>query len=151
MLDKRCLSHCMLVALLFGHGKFVVAEIYKWTDDNGNVVYGDKPDSSKAKTIKIKKAPPTDQKYQQRLDKRQRLLDTMDDEREARLAEEKQMAEREALQEERCKRVQADLTRMQSASYLYEETNDPFNPTILTDAQRKQKQQKYRKYLDENC
>ncbi|MEQ8937161.1 MAG: hypothetical protein RLT30_00510, partial [Gammaproteobacteria bacterium] len=101
--------------------------------------------------IIIKKAPPTDQKYQQRLDKRQRLLETMDDEREARLAEEKQMAERKALQEERCKRVQADLTRMQSASYLYEETDDPLNPTILSDAQRKEEQQKYRKYLDENC
>ncbi len=151
MLDKRYLSYFMLVALLLSHGEFVVAEIYKWTDDNGNVVYGDKPNSSTAKKIIIKKAPPTDQKYQQRLDKRQRLLETMDDEREARLAEEKQMAERKALQEERCKRVQADLTRMQSASYLYEETNDPLNPTILSDAQRKEEQQKYRKYLDENC
>lgn len=151
MLDKHHLSCCILVAILSGHGGFVAADVYKWTDDNGNVVYGDKPGHSKAKKITIKEAPPTDEDYQQRIDKRQRLLDTMDDEREDRIAEEKKIAERNALQEERCRRVQSDLTRMQSAGYLYEETDDPFNPTILTDAQRKQEEQKYRKYLDENC
>ncbi len=127
------------------------AGVYKWVDENGNVIYGDKPPGPKAQKLQIKQAPPADQGYRDRLKKRQKLLDTLDDDRENEQANAQKLAEREALQQERCQRVQADLTRMKNAGYLYEETDDPFNPSILSDEQRTQEQRRYQDYLDKNC
>ncbi len=127
------------------------AGVYKWVDENGNVIYGDKPPDTNAKKLQIKPAPIFDEGYQKRLKQRQKLLDTIDDDRATELAEKQKLEENQALQAERCQRVQADLTRMQNAGYLYEETDDPFNPTILSDKQRLQEQKRYQDYLDKNC
>ncbi len=62
------------------------AEVYKWIDENGKVVYGDKPTSSDASKIKIKKAPVQDSVVQQRNEKQNKLLDVIQEEREERNA-----------------------------------------------------------------
>lgn len=141
----------ILLTLCFVYVLPAEAGVYKWVDENGNVVYGDKPPDKEAKKIRIKPSPATDQGYSERLKKRQKLLDTIDDDRNSEQAAAQKLAEKEAIQEERCQRVQADLTRMQNAGFLYEETDDPFNPDILSDKQRAQEQKRYQEYLDKNC
>ena len=59
-----------LVLALHTH---VSAEIYKWTDENGKTVYGDKPLSKEeAAKIKIDKAPTQGRQTQQHRRKRER-------------------------------------------------------------------------------
>ena len=49
----KFISICLfsLIQILYSHTSF--GEVYKWTDENGRVVYGDKPKSDNANKIKI--------------------------------------------------------------------------------------------------
>mgnify|MGYP002624697585 CR=1 FL=1 len=58
------------------------AAVYKWTDENGNVVYGDKPPSKNADRIKIQSSPELDNATLERLENQQKLLDVMQQERD---------------------------------------------------------------------
>ncbi|MGB1799999.1 MAG: DUF4124 domain-containing protein, partial [Gammaproteobacteria bacterium] len=62
------------------------AEVYKWIDENGKTVYGDKPVSENANVVEIKKKPAPDETYQKRIEKQQKLLDVMQDERAEKIA-----------------------------------------------------------------
>lgn len=151
MTISRLLNYGVLFSMLLVLPLPTLAEVYKWQDKDGNTVYGDQPPTPTAKKIKIKQAPPQDKSYRKRLNKRQKLLDTMNEERADKAAEEQKIAERKAKQEKNCERVRTDLSTMKNAGFLYEETDDPLNPSILTDAQREQEQKRYQQYLDENC
>ena len=127
------------------------AEVYKWKDEDGNIIYGDTPPSSQAKKIKIRKGPANTEDHQRRMEKRQRLLDVMQEERDEKNALKQKEQEEKARREAECQRLIAELQQMRNASFLYEETGDPFNPKVLSDEQRKQEQNKYQDYIDENC
>ena len=63
-------------ALTFG-------DVYKWTDEEGKVHYGDKPSTdSPIEVIDVENAPVYDKDLQQRLEKQKKLLDEYEEERE---------------------------------------------------------------------
>ena len=129
----------------------VYSEVYKWIDENGKTFYGDKPVSEDADVVKIKKKPALDKAYQERVEKRQKLLDVMQDERSEKIAAEKKEIEEKEKQKQQCAELKKELRETRNASSLYEKTNDPDNPKILSEEEHQAVIEKYEKYIEENC
>ena len=127
------------------------AEVYKWIDENGKIVYGDKPISSDANKIKIKKTPVQDPVVQQRNERQNKLLDVMKQERDERDALKKEEKEEKDKQKKMCEDARKDLKKTKEASFLYEKTDDPKNPRIWTDEERKAEEMRIEKYIKKNC
>lgn len=127
------------------------AEVYKWVDENGKIVYGDKPTSSDADEIKIKKSPVQDPVVQQRNEKQNKLLDVIQDEREQRDVSRKEEKQKKDKQKKMCADARKELIKTKEASYLYEDTDDPNNPRIWTDKERKAEEMRIEKYIKKNC
>lgn len=127
------------------------AEVYKWIDENGKTVYGDKPVRENAHVVKIKKKPASDKTYQKRIEKQQKLLDVMQDERTEKKANEKQAQAKKEQQQQQCAKLKKELQQAKDASILYEKTDDPDNPRIYSDKERQIEISKYEKHIKENC
>ena len=127
------------------------AEVYKWIDENGKVVYGDKQISSDAEQIKIKKTPVQDPVVQQRNEKQNKLLGVMQEEREERNALRKEEKQKKYKQKKMCEEARKELKKTKEASFLYERTDDPKNPRIWTDEERKVEEMRIEKYIKKNC
>lgn len=127
------------------------AAVYKWTDENGNVIYGDKPVSKEADEIIIKKAPTPDQNVQDRMDEQNRLLDIIQQERKEKLTSKKEERKKKKEQKEVCAAAEQDLQKNKDASVLYTETDDPNNPKIWTAKERWEEMKKFEKFMKENC
>jgi len=127
------------------------AEVYKWVDENGKIVYGDKPISSDASKIKIKKAPVQDPVVQQRNAKQNKLLDVIQEEREQRDVSRKEEKKKNDELKKMCADAREELQKMKNASFLYEDTDDPKNPKIMTDEERKAEEIRFEKEIKKNC
>ena len=133
------------------HSNLALSEVYKWIDENGKTVYGDKPVSENANVIEIKKQPTTDKAYQKRIEKQQKLLDVMQDERTEKQASQKQEQTKKEKQQQQCAKLRNQLQEAKNASFIYEDTDDPDNPRIYSDKERQVEMSKYEKYIKENC
>jgi len=54
-------------------------------------------------------------------------------------------------QEQLCAEMSKKLKKMKDSSTLYEITDDPNNPKIYSEEERKVEEGKYEKYIKENC
>lgn len=127
------------------------AEVYKWVDEKEKVVYGDKPPSMDADEINIKKTPALDPAIKERLEKQQKLLDVIQNDREEKNALKKAEKEKDDEQKKFCKETREKYQKYKDAPFVYEETDDPSNPKIYTDEERKAEELKYKNYIEENC
>jgi len=127
------------------------AEVYKWIDENGKVVYGDKPTSSDAEQIKIKKTPVQDPLVQERYEKQNKLLDIMKQERDEKNALKKEEKKKKDEQNKMCADARKELKKIKEARYLYEDSDDPNNPIIMTDKERKATEIEFENYIKKNC
>ena len=127
------------------------AEVYKWIDENGKVVYGDKPISSDADEIKIKRSPVRDPVVQERDEKQNKLLDVIQQERDEKNALKKEEKEKKDEQKKMCADARKELIEIKEADFLYEKTDDPNNLIIMTDKERKAEEIKYENYIKKNC
>ena len=127
------------------------ADVYKWIDENGKIVYGDKPISSDANKIKIKKAPVQDPVVQQRNERQNKLLDVMKQERDERDALKKEEKEEKDKQKKMCEDARKELQEIKDASFLYQKTDDPNKPIIMSDQERKVEELRFEKYIKKNC
>jgi hypothetical protein len=133
------------------HTNTAYSEVYKWIDENGKTVYGDKPVSENANVIKIRKKPSTDKAYLERREKQQKLLDVMQDERNEKITSKKEEKEKKEKQKLQCAKLKKELKEARNASALYEDTDDPDNPRFFSDEERKAEEKKYEMYIKENC
>ena len=127
------------------------SDVYKWIDADGKVVYGDKPVSENADKIKINNAPKQDAESIQRLEKQQKLLDVMQEERDEKITLKKKEQEKKVQLKQYCAKASKKLQEIIDAGFLYEKTDDPYNPKIISDEERKIEKEKYEKYIKENC
>ncbi len=130
---------------------YASAEVYKWIDENGKVVYGDKPTSSDADKIKIKNAPVQDPIVQGRNERQNKLLNVMQQERDERNVLKKEEKRKKEEQMKMCADARKELQDIKDASFLYQPTDDPNNPEIITDEERKAEELKHEKYIKKNC
>jgi len=111
------------------------AEIYKCTDANGKIHYGDKPCKGESTIITPKAGPKVDENVEQRNEKTQRLLRAY---REEHAQEKQKTAELKAEKEKRvenCRRAKNRHQRIISAGRIYRLDKDG-NQTHFTDEER---------------
>jgi hypothetical protein len=127
------------------------AEIYKWTDENGKVHYGDQPDGENAVQVHVSKEPVRDGALEQRMENQQQLLDVFDEERQR---NKQSVLEQKAALEKRqfnCQTAKKNLEAMVNSSRVYEKTGDPYNPKILSDEEREAATSRARKDVAAWC
>ncbi len=126
------------------------AEMYKWVDENGKVVYGDRPASIDADKIK-KQSHTSDPLVEKRLEKQQKLLNVYEDEHAEKDVLKKSKKEKEDKQREICEQKKERYQIYKDSRYLYKKTDDPANPKVYADEERKAEELKYKNYIEKNC
>lgn len=131
------------------------AEIYKWTDENGRLHFGDKPTGKKAEMLEAPAAPAAATPSASSPDaaaareRQRRLLEVMQAERDAReRAQRKEQAEK-AEKDRQCRRV-AKTLKNSEGRVLYQ-TNDAGEDRNLTPEQTQQYLDGLRAALQEHC
>ncbi len=141
----------LFITLLLLQVSTAYSEVYKWIDENGKVIYGDKPTTNDADKIKIKNPPKQDKYYQERYERQQKLLNVIQEERDEKITSQNEEKEKKEKQEKECSDMKKKLKKMKDSTHLFEETDDPNNPKIYTDKERKAEEDKREKYIKENC
>jgi hypothetical protein len=129
------------------------AEVYKWTDSDGQVHYGDTPlAGGKAEELKVDADSASGFALDDdaRNEKRQRLLDAMQEDRlEKEAQREKNRVEKERRQHN-CVVLKDRLRRAERASAMYKLDKDG-NRVFYSDDQRKNSENRLREQIKKTC
>lgn len=129
------------------------AGIYKWRDADGHIHYGDRPPPDReAQSLDIESAPaqPAPDAAQRR-DQRRRLLDIYREDRQRR-EDQRTADQREKEQREHnCKLARRRLQESRNAAFLYEKSNDPMNPRILSREERQAQTERLQQQVTKWC
>ena len=140
----------ILISVLCFYTNIALAEIYKWTDENGHIHYGDKPlvdskemdiDISKQGHIKVNNT---------RKEKQRRLLETYSDDKQR---EDKERAKRKKQKkklERSCVLSKDKMRRMQRASSLYNLDKEG-NRVTMSNEQREKSTARLREQIMKYC
>lgn len=129
------------------------AQVYKWTDEQGRVHYGDKPPEQGARTMQVDPGSASNSPVPsdaERRDKTRRLLRAYDEERRIKQQREQQHAAREAERKKRCARARDRLRSYTHAGGLYE-LDDQGNRRFLSDERRQQAEARAAQDVDKWC
>jgi hypothetical protein len=134
-MDKQVyLSSFALITLLSSQNLLAV-EVFKWVDEKGHVHYEEKKTVPGAKAMQLKPAPKRDTQLEQRIRKRERLLEVYEEERDGRKTQALKLAEEKKARVEKCQQAQETLTTYEQASRIYTDDANG-NQVNLSDAQR---------------
>jgi len=109
--------------------------IYRWTDEDGQVHFGDYPVTEGAEKIKGASARAGDSDTIDRLQRQQELLDSYEEQR-AKKSEQSAKARKEKIQRAaKCTKAKNRLVHLQQARYIYDQTSTG-ERRILSDSER---------------
>jgi hypothetical protein len=136
----------------------VSAEIYKWTDTDGRVHYGDEAPSDSIPEFKIKPPPvvtpdsasPNVQSEQQHKVKQRKLLESFAAERREQQQAEQERQRMAAIRQQNCKTARTRLRSAQNANLIYDRDKQG-NRISYNKAQRKQYLLRLRSEVSEWC
>ena len=140
------------LSLLSATGGALAGKIYKWTDSEGNVHYGERPPTSQAREINLPKAPPSSRATPagNSLQETNKLLDTLQKERQQK-AEKKAAAEKERkAREANCSHAKRRLAAYTIGGRIYE-IDDQGERSYLGDAEIEKRRLAAQKEVDEWC
>ena len=144
---------CAVAAMTFATGA-LANEIYKWTDENRNVHYEDRPSGAATEeridiTYRRTDSGAVNQRIQARLDRQSER----DEARSVAAAAEQEAADQAAAEAERakaCERARARLETYLQSRRLYR-TDDNGERVYLDDAERQEARQKAEDEITEFC
>jgi hypothetical protein len=145
----------VLIAMLTLAGSAIASEtIYKWTDENGNVHYGDRPSGAPTEerltlTFRRTDSAAVQQRMQARLDRQATRDETRTAEEAARQDEAEQAAAASG-REQACIKARERLQSYVQARRLYR-TDDNGERVYLDDAQREEARRKAEEKVSEFC
>jgi hypothetical protein len=145
---RICIAIVLLVASLSAH-----AAIYKWTDNKGQVHYGDKPGgASNAKQLNVDTSNtsgilPDDAS---RDEKRQRLLDAMQEDRQEKAQQRKKDQAEKEYRQRRCVYLRDRLRNIRAAAGVYK-LDDKGNRVFLSNQGRKQSEDALQQQINQYC
>ena len=148
----------ILITVYSGYGFIPAnAEIYKWVDENGNVQFGDKPAAdTDAEKVIIKEAAPvsTDPDAKALIERQNKLLRIMEEERrenekERKLAREKEKKEKET-RKENCA-LAIDYKRNLDVSGPIYDLDEEGNRVYLTEEENKAERQRAEEQVAKWC
>lgn len=142
----------VLTLILVLAGSVATAEVYRWTDADGNVHYGDRPPATgiDPHSVPLRPAPAREPDHAQRRLKQRRLLEAFEAERAEReqAADEAEAASRE--HRRNCEKVRRDLARFDRANIVY--TTDEAGARIyMSDLERRDAAAKARAWIGRHC
>ena len=128
------------------------AKIYKWVDEEGNVHYGERPDSGNAKTMNIKSEPSshTAPAAENRRENAQKLLDSIAKERKEKQEAAEKSAKEESVRKENCSRAKKQAALLKQGGRMFEMT-DTGERKYLDDATIQSRLQEAEKAVKEYC
>ena len=127
----------LLMTLLLFFSAWANAGIYKWTDENGKVHYGDKPTTSGERLdIRVKESTAAVKSDESREERRQRITDSMTDDRLARDNKNAEDKKKKAYTNRLCVQSKDHLKNYKRASRLYDLDKEG-NRNTLSDKSRK--------------
>jgi len=144
---------CAVAAMTFATGA-LANEIYRWTDENGNVHYEDRPSGAPTEEridigYRSTDSSAVNQRIQARLDRQSER----DEARSVADAAEQEAAEKAAAADERakaCERARARLETYLQSRRLYR-TDENGERVYLDDTQRQEARQKAEEQITEFC
>lgn len=118
----------LLAAMMIGNLVMAQAEVYKWTDAEGRVHYGDEPPSDSIPEFRVKPppvlTPDSDfsgaQGERERRDKQRRLLDSFEADRREREAAEQERKQVAARRKKNCRTARSRLRSAQDANLIFD-------------------------------
>ena len=113
------LGLCMTLA-----GSCTAAEIYRWTDANGKIHFGDRPDGPAASAIKLAPSGAGPGTATDRNQRTERLLQEFAGDRAQREADRQHARELADKRSERCQQAKTQATELNEATYLYDRDKD---------------------------
>ena len=133
------------------------AEIYKWVDEDGNVHFGDRAGHGEAVELTIKGEEDKKTSYEDsggkgfaREEKRQRILDAMNEDREER----EKLKEDERIQQKnkkiQCAQLRDKMRRLKTATGLYN-LDENGNRIFLSNKDRGKSEGNLKKVIDKHC
>lgn len=138
----------LLVSLSFNSQ----AEIYKWTDSSGTIHYDDKPPlQNKKQLMNIREENNSvDAVSGDRLKKRRKLLEAMDEDRKLKKDEAAKKKKKKAQLMKQCNNVRDSLKSYQRSSYVYDLDKDG-NRVALPSSARDDVIARLKKRIETNC
>jgi len=152
-MNKRTLI--ALTALALGAGSVAAAsEIYRWTDDDGNVHYEDRPTGAATEErLDISYHRTDNDVVRQRVQARLDAQATRDEERSVAAAQEQEQAEKAAADEARQKKCESYRARLETyvqSRRLYR-TDDNGERVYLDEQETEDARRKVEELIAENC
>ncbi len=118
------LEPAIILALCLGTAAGA-GEIYRWTDADGNVHFGDRPpDPDRADKVEVRPPPADPAAARRRLEQERRLLRAFDEERRAQERERREAAREAERRRRNCDKAREILKEYREAAYLYDENPD---------------------------
>jgi len=153
MMGKRFLIGFAALAITLSGG-VAANEIYKWTDENGNVHYEDRPSGSAQKEIMALSYRRTDPSAVQQQIQKQNKAETARQEARATAAEEAMTAEAKAAEEaenqKRCESYRARLQTYVESRRLYRQDENG-ERVYLDEKQTQDARQRVEELIAEHC
>lgn len=108
------ITACMLASIC-------QAEVYKWTDENGRVHYGDRPQGSESEKLDIKTSvPKPDAELDNHREKQRKLLDVFAEERAVKNQEKAAAEKKKKELKQQCAERKDYLRKLKRSASLYE-------------------------------
>ncbi|MEL7187034.1 MAG: DUF4124 domain-containing protein [Pseudomonadota bacterium] len=135
-------------------GAAMADSIYKWTDAEGNVHYGDRPSGEATEErLQITYARTSSSSVKRQVDSYRSAADAREDARTAAAESRAEAAEQRAAEEERmarCEQTRAQLAQMLEARRVYREDENG-ERVYLDDVQRAEARARAEEQIEEHC
>lgn len=129
-------------------------KIYKWTDSEGNIHYGERPPSKQAKQIKVPKGPASSPapatKASSQYDATKKLLDSIDKERKDKKEADAKAAAEKELRAKNCSNAKRRIAGLKIGGRQYEVSEDG-ERNYLNEADIQQRLAEAQKAADKWC
>ena len=157
-MDVSTIMKTLLITLLLSFSCYANAGIYKWTDENGNVHYGDRPTTTseklnvrEGKTIGSSASSDSlDDIEETREERRQRITDSMTEERLDREKKKSEKKKKKAEKRKKCNQAKDTLKRYNRANTLYT-LDKKGERQYMSNTSRDQKISSLKKQIRKHC
>jgi hypothetical protein len=127
------------------------AGVYKWVDEQGKVHYGDRPGGNNASKIVVPSSPPpSDKSLSERNAKRDKLLQTMEEERTLKEEDSRKAKQKSEERRQRCIEAQDKLKLYERARYIYKPAEGG-QEIIFSEEEREKVTVEAKKAVEEWC
>lgn len=144
-------AQVIAILLLLFAADFATAEIYRWTDADGRVHFGDKPIDTKiqAEEVNVRDYKPgSDAQTREIIERRERLMNAGAEKSRQETSQTTLKAAVQARDEKRCAEARDDLLKVSGRVQFYDEQG---KPVLVSEPERVARQRQLQEWVKANC